>query len=360
MEEKGIKKAKRVVKEHWLTVSFFFGFLNDFILLNGVDDVFDNIILFMYVSLAATSLLLFYAGVAQKAPFGWSSKFVKYMPLLMQYSFGGVLSGIFIFYGRSGGWFTNAPFLILIGLVIFTNEFVKKRADRVVYQLSLFFIGLFAYCVLIVPVLSGKMGDWIFVISGIIALLIVSMIVRTLYNIVPNFMSLNIKPIILSLGAVFVGFNILYFTNLIPPIPLSLTGLEIAQAVSRTEAGGYRVTYEDVPWWQKLPLVREEIHPTRSSISCFSRVFAPTRLTTTIYHNWEFKNKDGNWQSHSRIGYPIAGTNRGGYRGYTYITSYTDGVWRCSVETERGQVLGRKVFEVNTVDAARNVVTRIE
>lgn len=264
-----------------------------------------------------------------------------------------------IFYGRSGSWLNNAPFLILIILVILGNEFVSKRSDRLVYQIGLYFVGLFAYMVLVLPVILGKMGDFIFFLSGVIALLVVTIVIQLLYRIVPNFMNLNTRNVILTVGAVYVGFNVLYYTNIIPPIPLSLTELEVVQSVSRTETGNYRIVLEDSPWWQSLPLMKETIHPTGSSISCFSRVFAPTRLTTNIYHRWQFKDSSDNWVDRPRIGYSISGNNAGGYRGYTTISSFSPGIWRCTVESERGQVLGSKTFVIEK-GAAKNLVTRIE
>lgn len=347
------------LKEHWLTVSFFFGFLNDFILLNQVDNLFDNLILLFYVLLSTVSFILFYVGVAQKGPLFLSKRFVRFMPAVMQYSFGGVLSGMLIFYGRSGSWLNNAPFLLLIILVILGNEFISKRSDRLVHQVSLYFIGLFAYMVLVLPVILGKMGDVVFFFSGILALIIVTILTQILYRIVPNFMRINTRRVILSIGAIYIGFNALYYANIIPPIPLSLTELEVVQSVVRNENGNYRIVYEDSPWWQGNPILRDKIHPTGSSISCFSRVFAPTRLSTSIFHQWEYKDANGDWIKKSRIGYPITGSNIGGYRGYTTISSFTQGTWRCSVETGRGQVLGRKVFIIER-GAPVNLVTRIE
>lgn len=108
------QKIKRQLKKHWLTVSFVLGFCTDLILLNQVDNVTDNLILLGYASLASVSLLLFYTGVAEKWGERFSKKIVRFMPAVMQYSFGGLLSGMLIFYGRSGDWVTSAPFLLSI------------------------------------------------------------------------------------------------------------------------------------------------------------------------------------------------------------------------------------------------------
>ncbi|MCA9359702.1 DUF2914 domain-containing protein [Candidatus Nomurabacteria bacterium] len=338
----------RFVAHHWLTLGFVLGFITDMILLNRIDDLVDNLILLFYVLLATTAMLLLYVGVAERAPSFLSNFFKKYSPILMQYAFGGLLSGMLIFYGRSGDWLASAPFLLLILGVILGNEFVGKRSDRLVYNLALYFIGLFSYVVLVIPVLTGLMGDWVFVVSGIIALMMVTFVIRILHWIVPNFMEANVGRVILVIGFIYIGFNTLYFTSLIPPIPLSLTDLEIVQSVNRLESGGYRVVTELQPWYRSIPFIHPVIHPTGNSIACFARVYAPTKLSTKIYHRWEYKDEAGVWRQHFRFGYDISGINKGGYGGYTVADSFFSGVWRCSVETERGQVLGREVVVINT------------
>jgi hypothetical protein len=340
-------------------VAFLLGFITDLILLNRVDDLLDNIILLTYVLLATVSLLLLYTGVAEKGP-AFFVRFVnRYMPMIMQYAFGGLLSGMLIFYGRSGDLLASAPFFILIIVVIIGNEFLSKRSNRLIYNLSLYFVGLFSYIVLIIPVLTGRMGDGIFILSGIVAVLWISFVVKILFNIVPNFMSVNIGRVILTIGFIYIGFNSLYFTSLIPPIPLSLTELEIVDSVERVDTG-YRITTQAQPWYRKLPFTNSVIHPTGNSIGCFARVYAPTKLSTEIFHRWEFKNEVGDWEEHFRFGYDISGVNKGGYGGYTLARDFFDGLWRCSVETERGQVLGREVIVIDMLAPVRMSIVEIK
>lgn len=351
----------RFGKQHWLTICFIFGFITDSVLLNRVDDLFDNLVLLAYVVLATAALLLFYVGVAERGPVFLARSLRRYAPTVMQYAFGGLLSGMLIFYGRSGDWLASAPFLLLIVVVIIGNEVISKRSDRLLYQLTLYFTGLFSYVVLIVPVLIGDMGISIFILSGLIALMVVTFVVQVLYRIIPNYVAAHIQSIIVTIGAVYVTFNVLYFTSLIPPIPLSLTELSIVQSVDATAVGGlkqYRVTYEEQSWYRQLPFITPVIHPTKNTIACFARVYAPTKLSTKIYHRWEYKDSESKWQEQSRIGYEIMGSNKNGYGGYTQISSFFPGVWRCSVETERGQVLGRETVTVST--PSRPVVTKTQ
>ena len=358
MESTTRQKIKKQFKKHWLTLSFILGFITDVILLNQIDDLFDNLVLLAYVTLGTISILLFYIGVAQKWGERFSRKLVRFMPGVMQYSFGGLLSGMLIFYGRSGDWVTSAPFLLLILSVIVGNELVQKRSDRLVYHIALYFIGLFSYVVLVLPIVFGAMGDIMFVLSGAVALVWVTIVIQILYRIVPNYMRANTRRIILMVGSIYATLHVLYFTAVLPPIPLSLTELTMAHSVTVPQTGTYRVVTEPQAWWRQLPYMEELLHPASPTLSCFARVYAPAKLHTEIYHRWEYKGPDGKWVDRARINYPIAGTNKGGYRGYTTISNVADGKWRCSVETARGQSLGRATAYV-VVGGKANPVTLI-
>ncbi len=349
------------IRHHWLTVAFLLGFVTDYLLLNQIDNKFDNFVLFFYFILATVSIIFFYIGVAEKAPVSIVRLFNWLTPISMQYSFGGLLSGMLIFYGRSGDLIVSAPFLLLIIGVILANELIKKRSDRLFYNLIVYFIGTFSYLVLEVPVLIGEMGDLIFVTSGLVSLLVMYLLLRVLALIIPNYLALEKKLIVFTIGCLYVLFNGLYFFNYIPPIPLSLTELSIFQHVERTSVGGYRITKTTDAWKQKVPFISFNFRPIKDQGAfCFARVYAPTSLTTDIVHRWQYKNTIGIWEDYFTYSYNITGDNKLGYRGFTTINNLKAGLWRCSVETTRGQVLGRKTFTVNNFSQPQNLVTVVE
>lgn len=354
-------KTFRVAQRYWLTIAFIFGFITDVLLLDRVDDVLDNIILAFYVALALTSMLLLYVGVANKVSDVWSYRLRFWAPLAIQYSFGGLLSGMFIFYGRSGDWTVSWPLLVLFASIMVANELVRDRASRLLYHLIVLFIGLFAYVVLVVPVFIGRMGELIFLLSGVLALLVMIVFIHVLSLIIPNYMRMQMRLIVFSIGCIFIAYNTLYFTNIIPPIPLSLTQIGIYQEVSRQADGSYRLVYEPAPWWQVWRRHHDTFRPqSGEGIYCFTSVFAPTRIETDIMHRWLYRTEDGRWVEHARIAYPIRAVGDRGYRGFTVIQNYRPGRWRCSVETARGQVLGRHTFMVDTSLQPVRLETRFE
>lgn len=336
------------VKRHWLTVAFILGFVTDFLLLNRVDDTFDNALLFFYVVLASLSIVLLYASIAGKLGERPSAFFRKYAPMLMQYSFGGLFSGMLIFYSRSGALLASWPFLLLFIAAIYGNETVRKREQQLLFNILAYFIGLFSYLVMVVPVFLGRMGPEIFVASGILALLIVYLLIQILTRIIPNYMSMQTKPIVFMVLGLFVGLNTLYFTNVIPPIPLSLQEINIVHAVSRLNDTTYELTYEPIAWYRWDKKIFSRFHPSNTgTVACFTRVFAPAKIDTEVYHVWEYRNTEGKWVEHYKKSYPITGKAVNGYRGWTAVSSGRNGVWRCSVETERGQILGQKEFTID-------------
>ena len=61
-----------------------------------------------------------------------------------------------------------------------------------------------------------------------------------------------------------------------------------------------------------------------------------------------------------RLAYVITGGRSDGYRGYTLVNSYQNGKWRCSVETTRGQVLGRELFTIDNTISASSLVVEVK
>lgn len=349
-------------KQHLLTVSFVFGFVIDNLTLNRVDQLFDNALLLTHITIAMGSLMFLYAASAGKFRESWNEPIRTFAPLFTQFAFGSLFSGMLIFYGRSGSWMVSWPFFLIIIAVIYGNETVKDRVQQLLYNIGMLFIGLFAYVVLIVPVLLGKMSEVVFIGSGILALIVMLIFVRMLTAIVPRFISLHQRSIIFIIGVIYAGFNFLYFANLIPPIPLSLKDLGVFHSVVRFEDGTYQLSYEKGEWWEFYKRSDDTFHPSPGgNVFCFAKVFAPTKLNTDIYHRWEYYDETKKeWIEHAKVSYPITGGADGGYRGYTLVQNYQDGTWRCSVETQRGQVLGRETFTVDSSRAPSSLVTRRE
>ena len=143
----------------------------------------------------------------------------------------------------------------------------------------------------------------------------------------------------------FLAVNILYFANLIPPVPLALKFGGIYHHVTHTSAG-YVVKYVPPPWFRFWRKWDDPFYfSSGESVYCYTAVFAPGGVRVPVYHVWSHKISRG-WVRPDRIGFPISGGRDGGYRGYTVKSGISPGEWRVEVQTERDQTLGRLDFTV--------------
>ena len=195
------------------------------------------------------------------------------------------------------------------------------------------------------PVLLGRIGPFVFVLSGLISLFSVWLFLR----LIPD------RPPYLPIVAIFAIVNVMYFANIIPPIPLALKDSGIFHSISRLEPGKYEVITEIEPWYSFLQTRQKVRIITGNDLYAYSAVFAPSRLALSITHEWQYKGSDG-WQTTSMFSFPIIGGRDGGYKGYSIITNVKEGFWRVNIKTPTGQLIGRINFEVDIVLAPPNLV----
>lgn len=150
---------------------------------------------------------------------------------------------------------------------------------------------------------------------------------------------------ILVIVLIYISITGAYFLNLIPPIPLSVKEMKLAYSVERVN-DEYHVMHPQNTWYYRLLPTRSFKVAEGQPLYFYSAVFAPTDITTPIVHEWQLKNNDGDWETRSRITFPIVGGADGGYRGYSVKRVLEEGMWRINIETERGQTLGRRVFSL--------------
>ncbi|MDQ2932912.1 MAG: DUF2914 domain-containing protein [bacterium] len=347
-----VSKAKDFFKKYdrYLTASaLMLGFIVDALTLKRIDQLYGNLTLISYLILVSTGIFLIHYFEVRKQGSKYAEKVSQIVPLVIQFAFGGLFSGFTIFYLRSGSVAASWPFIvILLGLLI-GNEMLRKQYARLIFQITAQFIAVFFFMIFFVPVIINSMGAFVFLLSGAIALLIILLFISLLNTYIPEQIERSKKYLTYSIGSVLVVINILYFTNLIPPIPLSLKSGGVYHEVSINPTG-YVGVKEKRSFWSKFQIF-ENMHVVRAKpLYVYSAVFAPTDIKTQIVHHWQlFDTKTNRWVSVNRIPYLIAGGNDQGYRGYSVKTNLSEGDWRVDVETARGQVIGRIHFEVEFV-----------
>lgn len=87
---------------------------------------------------------------------------------------------------------------------------------------------------------------------------------------------------------------------------------------------------------------------------CFTSVFVPSGIRTTIRHRWlYYDDSRGEWRNAGVVPFTIAGGRETGYRGYTYKQRVTPGRWRVVAESESGAAIGIVDFRVSRGEAVK-------
>jgi hypothetical protein len=281
----------------------------------------------------------------------------KYVQLLrdvlaiaIPFSFGSLFSGFFIFYSQSAGAVTSWLFLAALMLFMISTEYYKRHYLNTIVQITLWYFTLLSLLILYMPIALREMNAAIFIIAGFFSIFITAGYLALLERVEPEQYTRYAAGAIRNIIIVFSLITTLYFSNVIPPIPLALKHMGIYYAVERV-GDSYILTSEDKPWYSLSRYTTNIIsHTDGTPIYAFSSVFAPERLSPKLYHKWQYKDDRGRWQTVSTIGFEILGGRSKGYRGYTLKRNLWPGKWRVRLVTEQGQVVGTTNF--NIMDSA--------
>jgi hypothetical protein len=333
-------------ERHLSSLSLMVGFIVDAFTLRRVDMPLENIVIVAYLMLVGVGIALLNVLEMKHDRSSIESNVYRALPFVIQFALGALFSSFTVFYSRSGSYTASWPFiLILFGLLI-GNEVIKKHYERFIFQITVYFTALFFFAIFAVPVYVRSMGAFIFIASGIFSLALISLFIYILRRFARERVEENKKYFTYSIAVVFALINFLYFTNIIPPIPLSLKSGGIYHNLIRMNNSyiAFDEKRTGLENWQ----VFEDVHITRGEpLFAYSAVFAPADIKTEIVHNWQYFDESiGRWVSETRIPFTITGGSDRGYRGHSVKEHLREGEWRVDVETSRGQVIGRITFEV--------------
>jgi hypothetical protein len=357
-----IAKIRAALAKPFLPAFFFFaGVTFDTITLTRIDRLLDNLIILLYLTLLGGLIVLTgrmglkeaSAKVAGSEGMGspvLSNLVVRtrsYYPMAIQFLLGGLFSAYTIFYSKSASLTTTAVFFAVLVAFLVANEFLRSRLSQLPLLVSLYALVCFSFFTFFFPVVTGVMNTGIFLLGSILSIVVVVALVRGIYKGLAT--SPSWAPALTTLPAVavvvvLVGF---YFLNWIPPVPLSLKFGGVYHKVEKIE-GRYHLTFEQ-DWYQFWKRSDNPL-PAESRAYCFTAVFAPVRLNTTIYHHWQYRpfgaRAAREYSTTDRVGIAISGGRETGYRSYTVKQRLAPGDWRVNVETEKGRVIGRVAFQV--------------
>ena len=325
--------------------------IDTFFLLRRVDTLLTTFVLFFYLATAAAILVLISLIQTGRLRHAWLLTITPMLPVVSQYAFGGLFIAFLSLYSRSAAFSLSWIFVAIIATLLIANERFVRFYMRFSFQVTILYTVLFSFLIFYVPLMVGGIGPHLFVLSGVASILIIAAFLYAMFYLVPTLVQDGRAAIARSIAVIFVIFNVLYFTNAIPPLPLALKEAGVYHRVTR-EGNAYKLLAEPNEWYEPFLRYNTEYHrEPGESVSVYTAIFAPAGLTTSVVHEWQYFNEARDaWETRQRVPFSIVGGREEGYRGYTLKASPEVGPWRVNVTTEYGQVIGRVAFTVVPVD----------
>jgi hypothetical protein len=351
-----LAKVQSILTKPFMPAVFFLsGVTYDTLTLTRIDRLQDNLLLLIY--LLVLGVLIVLTGrlgiepppdgehLATLSPFArWILKARPYYPMAVQFLLGGLFSAYAIFYSRSATLTSTAIFFALLIVLLVGNEFLRDRLSSLRLLVSLYAVVCFAFFTFFLPVMTGHMNVVVFLVGAALSAGVTFRVVQLVYRNNPDRSrreAVGVTIPAFALIGLLVGF---YFFNWIPPVPLSLRFGGIYHEVKKT---GDRFELSFDKRWYQVWRRSDTTFPADEPIYCFTAVFAPVDLNTTVYHHWFFRANDEKPFTHAdRIPIKISGGREGGYRAYSFKQRLDPGDWRVDVETEDGRIVGRVSVKV--------------
>jgi Protein of unknown function (DUF2914) len=345
-----LAKVQSVLSKPFMPAVFFLtGVIYDTLTLTRIDRLLDNLILLLYLVLLGALIVLtgrLGAAPAEAEDLSGSPGVVRrlaqvrpYYPMASQFLLGGLFSAYAVYYSRSATLTGTAIFFGFLILLLVGNEFLRDRLSNLRLLVTLYAVVCFAFFTFFLPVMTGYMNTAMFLIGAIVSVAVIFRVVQLVYrdNAVRSTQeAIGVTAPAVALIAALVGF---YFLNWIPPVPLSMKFGGMYHAIKR--AGDHFELSFERQWYQVWKR-SDTTYSANQPIYCFTAVFAPVDLNTTIYHHWYFRPNDSKPFMHAdRIPIKISGGREGGYRAYSFKQGLDAGDWRVDIEATDGRIVGR-------------------
>lgn len=357
-----IQQIKSFAHKHkkWEPLVFFVGgFTFDAFLLHRIDDPLMLVHQAIYLSLSAFIIAwdLFTEAGRATVP-RWLTKVWTYREGVLHFLLGTLLNVYTIFYFKSGTFLSSILFLLLLVALLILNEVRPPKISKHVLRNALFGLCLVSYMNIIVSILVGFVGAFVFLGAIAAAALILWVFLRILQSkLDPAKISREIRLPFLVVALV---YTLLYFFKILPPVPLSVKHIGIYHSVAK-EGDEYKLGFSRSSWrfWESGDQTFEA--RPGDKVYCFAQIFSPTRFKDQLFVRWQFHDPRAGWTNSDAIPLSVVGGREEGYRGYTAKSNYQPGSWRVSIETSDGREIGRIGLEIVAAEGeapAMNFETR--
>src|SRR5712691_6121295 len=298
-------RLRAALAKPFLPVVFFFaGVTFDSVTLTRIDRLRDNLIVLLYLSLLGGLIVLITRADLRRATTdetivsGNAKLFVNvksliartqpHYPHAIQFLLGGLFSAYTVFYSQSASLTTTAVFFALLVVLLVVIEFLRDRLTNVRLLVSLYALVVFSFFTFFLPVLIGAMNTVVFLIGAGLSAAVTIKVVRLIYQeqepAPSRWEEARTSLPAIALIVVLVGF---YFLKWIPPVPLSLKFAGAYHKVAKVD-DEFQLEFEKAAWYQFWKRSDDPFHGEGPTY-CFTAVFAPVALHTTIFHRWQHR-----------------------------------------------------------------------
>lgn len=301
---------------------------------------------FLFVGVYALLCIASMAVMAAKPP--QETRLLRYAklvaPFLQQFTIGALLSTSLLFYWFSGTLSASWPVVGVVALLMVSNEVLRTFFMKPVVQAGVFYFAFFSLAATFSAYVLNSISPSAFVAGGVASLVVMAAALVVVIRI--GDLGHQRKAMWLTVAGIFCLMNTAYFLNLIPPIPLSLRDAGMYHDITIAN-GEYTLVGEHASWIAQL-LPGQVVHLAPGDpLYAYTAIFAPAELSAVMVHRWEYYDEETrDWVTSSALSFRISGGRSEGYRGYSVKRQLSEGAWRVSVETTRGQVLGRIRFQI--------------
>src|SRR5262249_23286020 len=142
-------------------------------------------LLIFYLVLAAGGIILLNGIEAGRFQERWLLNIAQIIPVAVQFAFGGLFSAFFLLYSRSAAFYCTLVFVAVLACLFIGNEIFRKLYLNFSFQVAMYFGALYLFFIFFLPVVFHKIGDAMFVVSGLVAVGVAALLLHTLARVTP-------------------------------------------------------------------------------------------------------------------------------------------------------------------------------
>lgn len=337
------QRAKDFYRDHEpaCTVAFFvLGFLFDTMAVGRIDRLHNIVHQGTYLLMCA--LFTSYELREQYGDFSPPERFKsvwRYHAGATHFMLGTLLNIYTLFYFKSASIGTSFLFLLILAGLLAANELKPFGGSGTTLRISLFSLCLVSYFTYLVPLLCGEIGILPFLGTLAASTACVGALHWWLKTRLRD-PEVLVRHLLVPYSAVALVFAALYFTKVLPPVPLSLSAIGVYHDVVR-DGDAFTLTETRPRWrfWERGDqtfLARPD-----DKIFCYIQVFSPGRFKERLQLRWLRHDEAIGWEEEDAIPLATAGGREGGWRGFVVKSRWKPGRWRVRVETSDARELGR-------------------